>query len=380
MTVEFISATFHNASTELVPKPLAGIDLEYLDRYARLLDDYEFNYTLCPYYSGGADPFTVGAHILAVTKKLSVVIALRPNTMYPTVAAKQLATLSQLSGGRVIVHFIAGGSDDEQAREGDFLNKEERYAREEEYIKILRRAWSSTEPFDWDGKYYQFKNFANHVVPHNKYIQVSVGGSSPEAYRVGGSLGDIFGLWGEPLKETKEQIDKIYAAADAAGRAPNDRPRIWVTFRPIVAETEELAWAKAHRTLEALNANSGKGPIASLFSTTKDGPANVGSQRLLEIAKRGEVQDRALWYPTVTATGARGASTALVGSYQTVIDSIIDYVDLGCDLISIRGYDNFNDAQDYGRYILPGVRKILKEREEKANGNGVHAEEKTNGV
>lgn len=264
--------------------------------------------------------------------------------------------------------MIAGGSDEEQAREGDFLNKNERYAREEEYIKILRRAWSSSEPFDWDGKYYKFVGFSNGVLPVNKHIPISVGGSSEEAYRVAGANADIFGLWGEPLKETKEQIDKVCAAAAAAGRAPNDRPRIWVTFRPIIAETEELAWAKAHKYLDLLKQNSGKS-AGLLANATSNGngvaktPQNVGSQRLLEIAKRGEVQDRALWYPTVTATGARGASTALVGSYSTVIDSIIDYVDLGCDLISIRGYDNFNDAVDYGRYILPGVRKILKERE-----------------
>ena len=84
---------------------------------------------------------------------------------------------------------------------------------------------------------------------------------------------------------------------------------------------------------------------------------------------RGEVQDRALWYPTVTATNARGASTALVGSYQTVADSILDYVDLGCDLISIRGYDNLNDAIDYGRHVLPRVRAELKRRDASgANG------------
>jgi hypothetical protein len=34
------------------------------------------------------------------------------------------------------VHFIAGGSDVEQAKEGDFLNKEERYERLEE-VRIL---------------------------------------------------------------------------------------------------------------------------------------------------------------------------------------------------------------------------------------------------
>lgn len=360
MPTEFISLTSPNASTEINPSPNAGIDPDYLVRYARSLDEHGFNYTLVPYDSSSFDPFTIGATIAAVTKHLKVIIALRPNTLYPTVAAKALATLDQLSSGRAIVHFIAGGSDAEQAKEGDFLSKDERYARLEEYIRILRRAWQSSDPFDWDGKYYQFKQFSNRVRPANSTgtIPVSVGGSSDEAYRIGGALADIFGLWGEPLKETKEQIDRIYAEADRAGRAATDRPRIWVTFRPIIAETDELAWERAHRTLDALNANKAKAQ-----GQAPPAPQNVGSQRLLDIAARGEVHDRALWYPTVTATNARGASTALVGSPQTVADSILDYVDLGAELISIRGYDNLNDAIDYGRYVLPKVRKALRERE-----------------
>lgn len=371
MPVEFISMTFPNASTELDPIPGAPVDPEFITRYSRSLDDYGVQYTLIPYDSGGFDPFTIGATILAKTTKLSVVIALRPNTMYPTVAAKMLATLNHLGKGRVVVHFIAGGSDAEQAREGDYLDKDSRYGRLEEYIKILRRAWSSSEPFDWEGKYYQFKDFSNRVQPIGgpKAIQVSVGGSSPEAYRIGGSLADIFGLWGEPLKETKEQIDKIYAEADKAGRAPDDRPRIWVTFRPIIAETDELAWAKAYRTLDLLKEKRAPG-LGKGFAPGAGTPQNVGSQRLLEIAARGDVQDRCLWYPTVTATNARGASTALVGSWETVSESLLDYAKLGCELISIRGYDNMNDAIDYGRHILPRVRAGLKKESATSGENG----------
>ncbi|CEL06483.1 Putative Alkanesulfonate monooxygenase [Aspergillus calidoustus] len=358
MPTEFISLTFPNPSTELNPIPNAAIDPEFLKRYARNLDDYEYNYTLVPYDSSYFDPWTIGATIAAVTKKLKIIIALRPNTLFPTVAAKALATLDQLSSGRAVVHFIAGGSDAEQAKEGDFLNKQERYERLEDYIKILRRAWESAEPFDWDSKYYKFTQFSNRVRPVNGTIPVSVGGSSDDAYRIGGSLADIFGLWGEPLKETKEQIDRIYAEAEKAGRT--DRPRIWVTFRPIIAETDELAWAKAHRALDALQSNRAAGQ--GLTPSNAPPPQNVGSQRLLEIASRGEVQDRALWYPTVTATNARGASTALVGSPETISDSILDYVDLGAELISIRGYDNLSDAIDYGRYVLPRVREALAKR------------------
>ncbi|MFK3665746.1 LLM class flavin-dependent oxidoreductase [Ochrobactrum teleogrylli] len=352
MSVEFISITYPNASTDINPVPGSPVDPQYLVRYAKALEDAGFNYTLVPYDSSSFDNFTIGATIAANTTRLKIIIALRPNTIYPTVAAKALATLDQLSGGRVVVHFIAGGSDADQAQEGDFLSKTERYERLEEYIGIIKRIWSATEPFDFDGKYYQFKNFRSAVRPVQANIPVSVGGSSPDAYRIGGKEGNIFGLWGEPLAATRQQIDNVNAEAAKAGRS--DRPRIWVTFRPIIAETDELAWAKAHRILDRLNANLG--------GANRPQPQNIGSQRLLELASQSEVHDKALWFAPVVATGARGASTALVGSPETVARVILDYVDLGAELISIRGYDNLYDAIDYGRYVLPLVRAGLAER------------------
>jgi alkanesulfonate monooxygenase len=46
-----------------------------------------------------------------------------------------------------------------------------------------------------------------------------------------------------------------------------------------------------------------------------------------------------------------------------VAAAILDYVDLGAELISIRGYDNLNDLIDYGRYVVPLVRQELAHRE-----------------
>ncbi|MCK9878331.1 LLM class flavin-dependent oxidoreductase [Frankia sp. AgPm24] len=359
MPVEFISAVNVNPSNEVNRLGLTAVDLPFFRRYARTLDEYGFDYTLVPYGSPGHDPFTVAAALTQHTERVRPIVALRPNTMFPTVAAKQLATLDQLSGGRAVVHFIAGGDDHEQAREGDRLPKEQRYARQAEYIDILRRVWTSTTPFDHAGTYYSFEDFVSLVRPVNGTIPVSVGGSSADAYRVGGALGDIFGLWGEPLRETREQIDAVYEQARLAGRT--DRPRIWVTFRPIIAETEELAWEKAHRTLGVLTRTAG---AAAQFLRRKGlPPANVGSQRLLAAAERGEVHDRALWTAPAKATNAGGASTALVGTPETVAAAILDYIDLGADLISIRGYDNYNDLVDYGRYVLPLIRQELAHRE-----------------
>jgi alkanesulfonate monooxygenase len=359
MTVEFISLINVWESSELNPRQGGAPDTAYIKRYARALEDGGFDYTLVAYHCAGYDPFTVSATIAAFTERIKPIVALRPNTMHPTVAAQSLATLDQLSGGRAVVHFISGGSDAEQARQGDYLTKDERYARTEEYIKILRRAWTETTPWSHAGRFYRFENFVAGFRPVSGTIPVSVGGSSDAAYRVGGALGDIFGLWGEPLKETSEQMAKV---ADYAGRAGRtDTPRTWVTFRPIVAPTDELAWEKAHRTIKVVDQTHKAG---SFFKGVlgQGPPQNVGSQRLLDIAARGEVHDRALWMLPAQVTGAIGASTALVGSYETVAAAILDYIDLGADLVSIRGYDNLNDAIDYGRHLLPLVRQELAHR------------------
>lgn len=362
MSVEFISAINVNPANEVNGLADPRIDIAYLRRYARVLEDGGFDYTLVPYGSSGHDPFTVAAAVTQATTRLKPIVALRPNTIYPTVAAKALATLDQLSDGRAVVHFIAGGSDHEQAREGDRLSKAQRYERQEEYLRILRRVWSEDAPFDHAGDYYSFEDFVSRVKPVNGTIPISVGGSSDDAYRQGGALADIFGLWGEPLADTRHQIERVADAARAAGR--DDTPRTWVTFRPIIAPTEELAWQRAHEILGILERRtaSASGLWVQKRGTGGD-PENVGSQRLLEIARRKDVHDRALWTPTATATGAQGASTALVGTPETVAAAILDYVDLGADLISIRGYDNLNDAIDYGRHVIPLVRQELAHRE-----------------
>lgn len=66
--------------------------------------------------------------------------------------------------------------------------------------------------------------------------------------------------------------------------------------------------------------------------------------------------------PTAAATNAAGASTALVGSPETVAAAILDYVDRGASLVSVRGYDTLADAVDYGRYVLPLVREEIAHR------------------
>lgn len=199
---------------------------------------------------------------------------------------------------------------------------------------------------------------------------MSFGGSSAAAYAAGGAEADIYCLWGEPLAQTAEQIASVRAAAQAAGRS--DVPRIQVAFRPVIAPTEELAWEKAHRTLERIRARKAGGPLSRRHPLAN--PQIAGSQRLLAVAAEGERHDRALWTPTAAETGGAGNSTALVGTPETVAAALLDYYDLGVDILSARGYDLLDDAIDFGRYVIPIVREEVAKRDaERAAAGGRQA-------
>lgn len=350
MTVEFVSQVHVRDSSDLYPKPGNAIDVEFLRRYAAALEEAAFDHTLVPYGSKGFSSFGVAAALSQLTESIGLIVAQRPNIFHPTAAAQALATLDQLSGGRALVHIISGGNDAEQIRQGDYLTKEQRYERTREFIEILRRSWQETEPWDHEGTYYRFEDYSGDLKPVRGTVPISFGGSSAQAYAVGGALADIYALWGEPLAETAEQIDGIRESARAAGR--EDAPRIWVTFRPIIAPTSEQAWEKAHDILGALRRHR-EGAVVRP-------PENVGSQRQLAVAAAGELHDRALWTPVAAATNAAGAATALVGTPEVVAEAILDYVRLGASIVSIRGYDNLNDVVDYGKHLLPLVRAELK--------------------
>ena len=59
------------------------------------------------------------------------------------------------------------------------------------------------------------------------------------------------------------------------------------------------------------------------------------------------------------ATGARGNSTALVGTPDTVAAALLEYYKLGATSLLIRGYDPRPDAVQYGRELIPRLRQLV---------------------
>jgi alkanesulfonate monooxygenase len=122
-----------------------------------------------------------------------------------------------------------------------------------------------------------------------------------------------------------------------------------------------LAWEKAESILGRIAA--GKNGFRKTPPQPGTGPENAGSQRLLAAAAGGDRHDRALWTAPTALTGGGGNSTALVGTPETVAAALLDYYDLGIGILSARGYDIYDDAIDFGRYVIPLVRAEVAKRD-----------------
>jgi alkanesulfonate monooxygenase len=362
MPVEFLGIGGTHDGSETTARSGPSFDKDYTLRLAAAHEENGWDRVLFAYGSGSPDPAQVAAFVATRLEHIQILLAHRPNVSYPTYALKTFATLDQISDGRLTVHFITGGTNHEQQREGDYLDKDDRYSRTREYIQIVKRGWTEHAPFDHEGRHYRFADFVSDVFPvQQPRPRVSFGGSSEAAYQTGGAEADIYALWGEPLADTAQQIESVRTAAKAAGRA--DLPKIQVAFRPIIAPTEEQAWAKAERTVAAITARRDSGQALLRRMPVSDSPENAGSQRLLEVAARGERFDRALWTPTAAATGGAGNSNALVGTPETVAQALLDYYDLGVEILSARGYDMLTDTIEFGQQVIPIVREEVAKRD-----------------
>lgn len=356
MSVSVIGMISHRLQSEIHQPGHPEIDLDYLDRFARAHDEGGFDRILIGYYSDAPDGFLIAARAAFVTERVGLMLAHRPGFVAPTLAARKLATLDHLSRGRAAVHIISGGSDADQRKDGDYLGHDERYARTDEYVGILRRLWTADAPFDHEGRFYRFTAAAITPRPLQKpHIPIYFGGSSPAAIAVAGRHADIFALWGESREQATETIQAVRAAAAGHGR----KPGFSLSFRPIIAPTEAEAWAKAESILERTMALR----RAAGLPVDNHAPENAGSRRLLDAARRGGVVDERLYTAIAAATGARGNTTALVGTPDQVVEALLAYWELGVETFLIRGFEPLNDAIDYGREIVPRLKAEVARRE-----------------
>lgn len=320
------------------------ISREFVIDFTRLHEQWNYDSVLVGYYAAAAEGFGIALYAATHTERIKFLIAHRPGSVAPALAARQVATFDQLTQGRMSLHVIAGTSDEDQASEGDFLPKKDRYRRGAEYLDVMRRIWTSDTPFDHHGEFYRVEGAYSDIKPYQSpYPPLFFGGSSDGALQMGAEHCDVFALFGEPLAETRDRVNDFRRRAHAFGRGAGFN----MSLRPIMAATEGEAWDKAESLLADVERKTGGAAPK---------PTNHSSERLLSFAARGDVHDERLWMGIARATGAPGNTSCLVGTPEQIAAAVLQYYRLGIHSFLLRGFENPQDTIAIGRDLIPLIK------------------------
>jgi alkanesulfonate monooxygenase len=318
-------------------------DIEYLSLVALAAERAGFDAVLTPTGTWCEDAWLATAALIPVTSRLRFLVAFRPATQSPTLAAQQAATFQRLSRGRLLLNVVTGGRPDEQRRFGDWSDHDERYERTAEFLTILRGAWSGT-PFDFAGRHHRVAGatISGELQP---VPEIFFGGSSPAGKRVAAAHADVWLMWGEPLAAAREQLAAMRELAAAAGRDLRYGIRLHVIARPTAA----AAWAEAERLLEAMPPELVADAQQRLAREESEG------QRRMLALHGGRREDLVIAPNLWAGFGLvrSGAGTALVGSYEEVAERIVEYHELGFDHVILSGQPHLEEAWEVGEGVLP---------------------------
>jgi len=322
--------------------------VSYLGQVARGAEDMGFEAALTPTGAWCDDAWLSTAMLSQVSERLKFLVAFRPGLTAPFLAAQMAGTFQNWSRGRLLLNVVTGGESHEQRMYGDFLDKDGRYERCDEFLEIVRRLWTG-ETVDFEGKHLSVEAAKLGQIP-DPAPEIYFGGSSPAAGRVAARHADVYLTWGEPPTAVAEKVAWIRDLAAEQGR----EVRFGIRMHTITRDTSEEAWAEANRLLEGIDPEQVKKVQEGLKASESEGQKrmlalNGGSKDDLEIHPN-------VWAGVGLVRG--GAGTALVGSHKEVADRIEEYHSVGIDEFILSAYPHLEGAYWFGEGVLP----ILAER------------------
>lgn len=218
-------------------------ELETLLPLAESLGFHSFQTTEHHFQDNGwaPSPLLVLAQAAGLTRALRLVTNILVLPLYdPLRLVEDVATLDNLSNGRLTLGVSPGYVSEEFAAYR--VSHAERFARAEEILDILERAWAG-EVLEFEGRYYRIP--PTRVVPRpvQNPIPVWYGVSGPKLLRRAALRGcPVTASPRHTNAELKAHYARYDAAAEEVGFATRERPIIRELFvAPTLAEAEDLA-------------------------------------------------------------------------------------------------------------------------------------------
>lgn len=326
-------------------------DIDYNRTLAQIAERAGFDYALSQirFTAGyGADnqheSVTISHALLAATEKLKVIAAILPGPWTPALAAKQLASIDQFTGGRIAVNVVSGWFKGEFRAIGEpWLDHDERYRRSEEFIRALKGIWTQ-DSFSFHGDFYRFNDYSLRPKPLQRpHPEIFQGGSSRAARDMASRVSDWYFTNGNSVAGIKAQIDDLRAKAAANGHSV----KVGVNAFIIARDSEEEAQAVLAEIIAKADPEAVRGFASEAKNAGAASPEGEGNWAQSSFEDLVQYND--------------GFKTNLIGTPRQIAERIVALKAVGVDLI-LSGFLHFQEEVEYfGRRVLPLVRELEQE-------------------
>ncbi len=275
------------------------------------------------------DAWSTAAALAAVTERLELMVAVRPNFHHPALFAKAAANIDAIAGGRLALNVVSSWWADEATQYGlHFDQHDDRYGRTSEWLQVVDGLWTRT-PFSHDGARYQLKDAICEPKPVKRPRPVIyAGGESEAAKSMIAAQCDAYVMHGDAPAVIGEKIADMAARRERLGLPP----MIYgMAAYAVVRDTAEEAQAEVERitTLD---------PAAPGFANFNQWLSGTELERELKVKEY--------------SVSNRGLRPGLVGTAQTVRARVAEFEDAGLDLLLLQMSPQLEEMERFSRAVI----------------------------
>jgi FMNH2-dependent dimethyl sulfone monooxygenase len=273
------------------------------------------------------DAWTLAPAIAAVTDRLELMLAVRPNYHAPALTAKSISTLETIAPGRVSLNVVSSWWAEEARQYGmPFDQHDARYTRSEEWLTVLKRLLTEEE-VSHQGEHYTLTGTRLEPKPQNP-VPIYMGGESPTAKALISHASDAYLMHGDPPEVIATKIADLRARREAAGLPPL---RFGMAAYVICRDTVEEAQAERSR-----------------ITNVQASPAAYASYQDFV---RGSQLESAVSLEEYSVSN-RGLRPELVGTPEQIASRIREYEQVGLDLLLIQFSPQREEMRRFGQQVI----------------------------
>ncbi len=309
----------------------------YVSRVARRSEEIGFDVTLLAelnlndikgIYAPSLDAWSTAAALAAVTRRLELMVAVRPTFHLPALLAKQAANIHHISGGRLSLNVVSSWWADEAKQYGVvFERHDDRYARTAEWLDVLYGVWSQDD-FSFAGKYYRVENTVLQPKPEPRPV-IYAGGESETAKELIAARCDTYLMHGDPPARIRQKIADLSARRERHCLPPM---KFGVAGFVIVRDTEAEAQAELERITDVKQSAAGYQNYQQWLAGT-------------QLEQRISLEDYSV--------SNRGLRSGLVGTPEQVAERIAEFEAAGVGLLLLQFSPQLEEMERFAEALIP---------------------------